>query len=380
MAVQKYFTADGTTAKITKSRRYWRRSRKPALWWPWGLLPVFGLAVLFLFGAMITAPNIQAEVRNEVADRFDGAGVMVDSLSADGRRISARVTGATLSDEFVTALAQSTKCDTWAGKLNCPTVVRIERNVADAAPAITRARPHQFEVIRSDDRVTLSGEVPTLTERNRILGVAGEYFGQVDDQLTITQEVATDDFSTAADRALAVVNHLVAGQASWSGESLSVTGVANRTELATAREQFGNADASGMPGSFDVTALTEPGAATASCNQAFSDLFVESTIRFQTGSATIDAGNNEILERLADIARGCPGNLTIEGHTDDIGDAEMNRTLSLARAAAVRDALAAQGVAADRMTAVGRGESDPVADNRSPEGRAINRRIVIKVE
>lgn len=67
----------------------------------------------------------------------------------------------------------------------------------------------------------------------------------------------------------------------------------------------------------------------------------------------------------------------IEGHTDSIASDEYNLGLSARRAEAVRAWLAGHGVAAGRMTAVGRGESQPVADNASAEGRQLNRRVEI---
>ena len=72
--------------------------------------------------------------------------------------------------------------------------------------------------------------------------------------------------------------------------------------------------------------------------------------------------------------------LTIEGHTDSRGDADMNEALSRARAQAVRDALAQLGIDGERMSAVGYGETQPIADNATSEGRARNRRIAIVVD
>jgi outer membrane protein OmpA-like peptidoglycan-associated protein len=68
----------------------------------------------------------------------------------------------------------------------------------------------------------------------------------------------------------------------------------------------------------------------------------------------------------------------VAGHTDSIGDEAYNIDLSRRRAQAVLDYLAAQGVAPGRMTAVGYGESAPIADNATEEGRAQNRRVVIR--
>jgi outer membrane protein OmpA-like peptidoglycan-associated protein len=69
----------------------------------------------------------------------------------------------------------------------------------------------------------------------------------------------------------------------------------------------------------------------------------------------------------------------IEGHTDGQGEAATNLRLSQQRADAVAAALAAAGVPSSRIRAVGRGESDPVADDATATGRARNRRVEIVV-
>jgi OOP family OmpA-OmpF porin len=70
----------------------------------------------------------------------------------------------------------------------------------------------------------------------------------------------------------------------------------------------------------------------------------------------------------------------IEGHTDSSGSESYNWTLSENRAKAVRDYFVSKGLPADRMLTTGYGESAPAISNATPEGRAINRRVVIKIE
>jgi outer membrane protein OmpA-like peptidoglycan-associated protein len=72
--------------------------------------------------------------------------------------------------------------------------------------------------------------------------------------------------------------------------------------------------------------------------------------------------------------------IVIEGHTDSQGSADYNLQLSNRRAATVRDYLVTSGVAADRITSQGFGQSRPIADNNSAEGRANNRRVEIVVQ
>jgi OOP family OmpA-OmpF porin len=69
----------------------------------------------------------------------------------------------------------------------------------------------------------------------------------------------------------------------------------------------------------------------------------------------------------------------VAGHTDSDGTADYNEGLSLRRATTVRDYLAARGIAESRLTVRGYGESQPVADNSTRDGKARNRRVVLRV-
>lgn len=88
------------------------------------------------------------------------------------------------------------------------------------------------------------------------------------------------------------------------------------------------------------------------------------------------------LNEVADaLIKGNPdANITIEGHTDSQGQAKYNQELGQKRADAVKSQLVARGVAADRIKSVGIGPDRPIADNKSPEGRANNRRVEIIVQ
>ena len=66
---------------------------------------------------------------------------------------------------------------------------------------------------------------------------------------------------------------------------------------------------------------------------------------------------------------------SVEGHTDNVGDEEANQKLSEERAKAVVTKLVEMGITNDRLSAKGFGESKPLSDNHSPEGRANNRRV-----
>ncbi len=100
-------------------------------------------------------------------------------------------------------------------------------------------------------------------------------------------------------------------------------------------------------------------------------------IYFNSGSAVLLEESEPMLKQVAEVIRGSPqAQLTIEGHTDNIGSAEYNQKLSEQRANAVRDALVTRyGVTAARLSAKGYGLTRPVETNATVEGRARNRRV-----
>ena len=103
-------------------------------------------------------------------------------------------------------------------------------------------------------------------------------------------------------------------------------------------------------------------------------------IRFQSGSAKIRSSSNRTLDQAAKVLLEYPGlRMEIGGHTDDRGKDETNLALSQTRADAVKAYIVAKGVAEDRLTAVGYGETAPKADNKTSKGRAENRRIEFKL-
>lgn len=111
------------------------------------------------------------------------------------------------------------------------------------------------------------------------------------------------------------------------------------------------------------------------------DGFVTLPVLFDTGLASIKPESAGVVRQIADLLKQQPAlKVSIEGHTDNQGNAAANKTLSLQRARAVVDAVAALGVASARMTAVGWGAEKPVADNRSEDGRARNRRVEMLIQ
>ncbi|MCL6607877.1 MAG: OmpA family protein [Geminicoccaceae bacterium] len=107
---------------------------------------------------------------------------------------------------------------------------------------------------------------------------------------------------------------------------------------------------------------------------------LQNEILFDFARADIKPAFAPTLDKLAGVLRKYDRSFaTVVGHTDSIGSEAYNQALSLRRAEAVVDALVARGVPAGRLSAAGRGESEPRADNATEAGRQLNRRVEIFV-
>jgi outer membrane protein OmpA-like peptidoglycan-associated protein len=107
---------------------------------------------------------------------------------------------------------------------------------------------------------------------------------------------------------------------------------------------------------------------------------LKSDILFDTGKANLKPQAKNNLDQMAGIMKKYPENiLAINGYTDNTGSNSVNEALSQRRAQAVKDQLVASGMPNSVISTYGRGESNPVADNSSVNGRKQNRRVEIEV-
>jgi outer membrane protein OmpA-like peptidoglycan-associated protein len=109
-------------------------------------------------------------------------------------------------------------------------------------------------------------------------------------------------------------------------------------------------------------------------------LSIPGNITFPTGSAAIVTGFYPVLEDVAKVLnRYEKTKLSVEGHTDSVGDANYNRQLSMKRANSVANYLQSTSVDASRLQTLGMGESKPIASNENAQGRQENRRVELRV-
>ncbi len=103
-------------------------------------------------------------------------------------------------------------------------------------------------------------------------------------------------------------------------------------------------------------------------------------VHFDTNSSIVKPDSRQTLAELANVIKKYPEDIIlVAGHTDSDGTADYNMTLSEARARAVADVLIANGVTIESVQAHGYGESQPVADNGTVDGKAQNRRVELSI-
>lgn len=109
--------------------------------------------------------------------------------------------------------------------------------------------------------------------------------------------------------------------------------------------------------------------------------FAATAVEFEVNKAKIKPTSFALLDEIVELLKKYPAYvMNLDGYTDNTGSDKVNDRLSKERAEAVRDYFISKGVEASRLEAAGHGSSNPVADNSTKEGRAKNRRVVMKMK
>jgi OOP family OmpA-OmpF porin len=264
-------------------------------------------------------------------------------------------------------------------------VLRDAIAAADGGPGpAAGAVRYWMRFSRASGQVVLLGAVPDETARRVIETYAAARFGQaaLRPALEIAGAGEPAGWEAAALVALDALSGVSAGEAELSPGRIAVSGtVSGPTEAGRLHRRMagmapqGYAVASALTVDLPARVAAAPLSAPR-CAVVLSAAVRALPIAFAPGSAVIESGSREALDRLGEIFRRCGrGRIEIGGHTDSQGSRGLNQRLSRARAEAVLDALMAHGVALDRLAARGYGEEQPVAGNDTEAGRARNRRI-----
>ncbi len=268
-------------------------------------------------------------------------------------------------------------------------------------PAKVRPMAYQPAAVklRLDDRdqLVVGGRVSDHATANAITAAARAAFGvtSVDHRWQFDARLRSEPWLAEVPAFLNGLDLLQTDTLSFDGTRISVEGAvaseqARRRIAQLAGQHFGDRvelvdlvrvvdPASVARPSNPPSPRTEPAAGDA-CQEQFDALLAEEPIRFESNNARLQPISYWVLDSVAKVMARCPNSrVRIEGHTDTSGSSTGNATLSLQRAVSVGDYLRSAGIAAARLQTVGRGAREPLADNATPAGRALNRRIALRV-
>lgn len=245
---------------------------------------------------------------------------------------------------------------------------------ATALPAIESPR---FTVTTTRSTVSLRGTTASAEHEAALLQLAREHFEDQETDARFSPGVVVPaKWETTSNRLLYALAATESADAVMDEDSITIRGVTADSATFASRIAFlGETLGNSTMMNIDVVDVSTTTPYDQLCERAFAELVI-GPVSFPESSAEIRDASRVSLDRLVDYANDCPQTtIAITGHTDASGNDAWNRQLSLARAQAVADHMIARGIDAGRLEVDGRGSAEPIADNATPRGRELNRRI-----
>jgi len=396
-----------TTPTPTTTHYFWERRRAGALPWVLGAAGLLGLAVAHDVPLRHTIEqHLESRASTALADV---PGVKVDFTGRDGRLTGTLPAGANVADlvarvealDGVRVVIADFGGGTGAGTASASPSAEPSTSSSPSVSSEPSAEPSpsvantsgaplpSVTAISKAGTITLTGRVPSQEAKDALVAAATATFGpgKVVDRLTIADEVSPAGLTefgaligtlgkgsaatAALDAGTLVLSGTVPDAAAKSAAEAAATKLTGDAGKVTSQLTTGAPGTGGTAGT---------GGATTGGVAAQRKLNTLPQITFETGSTDLTPAGLRAVRQAAAILKANPTvKVRIQGHTDDVGDARENLTLSTARAERVRAVLHQLGIAHERMSYIGYGESRPKLANTSAANRAVNRRVEFHV-
>jgi OOP family OmpA-OmpF porin len=269
------------------------------------------------------------------------------------------------------------------GTSTTTTAVAATTTTAIAAPALTAPttttlpapEPAKLEL----SRVGITAAVPSPTDARRV--EMGASAAGVAVEVVVDPDLGDASWLDGIDTALASLRGVGTARLEITADAAVLSGrTATEEQASSVLAAFADLGLILDTSDFDVASPPSVGQAAeleAELNAAVTD----ASVLFDTGSTAISETGGVLLDEIAVLLLQAPGaRVEVQGHTDDVGTAVDNLALSQRQAGAIVAYLVDAGVDPVQVTAVGYGDTEPIADNATEEGRAANRRIEFVVE
>ena len=353
--------------------------------WFWGIII---LAILALLWALFTAPDRSAAMGDDIRNALRSAG---SNAEVDMNGNVATLTGVAKSDDEMaraTSIAENAECSACEGKKRWHKVrndMSLAKAPAKKVVALPRQSPYTFQATKdANGNVVVNGYVRNEAERKRVLAHANAlYPGKVTNRtVRLASGAPNADWENVLIGNLDDLKKLDTGRLTMENASTVITG----TSLSTGVRDAINSRIGSLANYDGAATITVPDAkdvnvgeikSQAICQTLLNDIKTGKKINFAVNKADIKGDQSfDLLNSLASAAKQCAAfRINVEGHTDSDGSDEYNQRLSEARANTVVAYLTQNGIARERMQAIGLGEAKPIGDNTTNEGKARNRRI-----
>ena len=255
-------------------------------------------------------------------------------------------------------------------------------SISQPAPAVA-----PFSLTRTDKSLSVHAAVPDQETKDAIIAAAQAL---LDDGATLDEKITVDPMvalpSPTALSGLLRALSTASGDAAvnYDGTTVTLTGeVADQaTKAAAARSAATAVPGAVVANGFRIPVIDKPPVSEACKNLEASLvlLMTQHKIGFLSGTSLMNQRSRVTIVRITTLLNSCDSaRVEVGGHTDNLGNPDASVPLSQRRADAVKSELIRLGVAGDRITARGYGESMPIASNATSAGRIANRRAEIKI-
>ena len=251
--------------------------------------------------------------------------------------------------------------------------------VVEAAPAgdnLPKFLGNLKLTLSNDEKLTLTGSVPTERKKERLLSQAKLVYGfdNVIDEISVSESAPVLNWKGKTLDLMAKLATLGPFSLTLNNDAIAVDAKVPDDTIKSAWIDWLANFFVDRPLAVDASALQVDGSLPAQASFDLSTLF-NLAVNFASGSFEIPEQDKAALDSAAEILQEDGRALRIVGHTDSTGDADANRVLSEQRANSVREYLVAKGVNPQKLSSYGLGQDRPIADNDTDAGQAKNRRI-----
>ena len=348
------------------------------------LLALVALILGWIFGM----PKI-ASMENDIRQALDNKGYQNIQVDMSGN--VATLTGEAVSEAAkldAVKVAETTECSACENKRRWNNGRWHSVKDKMSAQSLAVQSPYTFKATKAaNGNVTVSGYVPSETVKADILLSANRIFNTkpIDRKIVVAAGAPDAEFTNVTESYMKQLALLDKGEFTQEDYNGLLRGTASdaavRDSINAAGQGLAGKYGSGFRANISVPEAVAVVDTVTDCQALFEEAKGSNRILFESSAANIKGAESfDLLNKIAAVANRCSSyNITIGGHTDAQGEESYNQGLSEARAATVKNYLAEQQVEADRMTAIGYGETSHVTTNATAAGRAENRRITFTV-